>query len=105
MPLSYYDWIYGITQLAAGFLAVFAGIICISMLRMGKTRMLRAWRPLLIALLLFTAGQVIGGLRTFGVVPSTGVWSFAVHILVSGILAFMIVALVIQLQVNRGWLR
>ena len=103
MVLTFYDWVYGITQLAAGFLAIIGGFITISMLRESKGRELRAWRPLLISLLLFIVGQVVGGLRTFGILPSTGFWSFLVHILVSGILALMIAALLIQLQINRGW--
>jgi hypothetical protein len=60
---------------------------------------------MILGILLLIAGQIIGGLRTFGVLPYAGVWSFIVHVLVTGILGFLISALLIQLQVNRGWLR
>ena len=103
--LTFYDWIYGVTQLAVGFLAVIAGIICLSMLQSSKHRELRAWRAVLIGLFLFICLQVIGGLRTFGMIPNTGIWLFIVHVLVSGILGLLILAITIQLQVNRGWLR
>jgi hypothetical protein len=103
--LTIYDWIYGVAQLAAGFLAVIAGIICLTMLRSSRNATLRAWRPMLFGILLLIAGQIIGGLRTFGILPYTGVWSFIVHVLVSGILGMLICAILIQLQVNRGWLR
>ena len=103
--LSIYDWIYGSAQIGVGFLAIFAGVICALMISSTRVRHLRAWRPLLIALILFVVQQLIGGFRTFGILPSTGVFSFLVHVVVGGILAAFIVALVIQLQVNRGWLR
>jgi hypothetical protein len=103
--LSFYDWLYGVAQLAVGFLAIIAGFICISVFISSKSKTHRAWRPLMIALIFFVAGQVIGGLRTFGIVPNTGVWIFAVHVLVSGILALMIMSLTMQININRGWLR
>lgn len=103
--LTPYDWVYGVAQLAAGILALIAAFICVPLFLSGKSPQLRAWRPLTMALLLFILQEIIGGLRTFGILPSTGIWLFAVHVIVSGILALMIVALIIQLQVNRGWLR
>lgn len=103
--LSFYDWLYGVAQLAVGFLAVIAGFICISVFVGAKSKTQRAWRPLIIALILFVMGQIIGGLRTFGIVPNTGVWSYAVHVLVTGILGLLIMSLAIQININRGWLR
>lgn len=103
--LTFYDWIYGVAQIAAGVLAVIASVICIIVLRSSKTRILRAWVPLLFGIILFIIEQIIGGLRTFAIVPSTGIWVFIIHVLVSGILCMLIVALLVQLQVNRGWLR
>lgn len=103
--LTFYDWIYGVAQIAAGVLAAIAGIICIIVLRSSKTRILRAWAPLLFGIIFFISGQIIGGLRTFAIVPSTGIWLFIVHVIVSGILSMLIIALLVQLQVNRGWLR
>jgi len=82
-----------------------AAFICVPLFLSGKSPQLRAWRPLTLALLLFIIQEIIGGLRTFGIVPNVGIWLFIVHVIVSGILALLITALVIQLQVNRGWLR
>ncbi len=103
--LSFYDWLYGVAQLAVGFLAIIAGFICISVFVGSKSKTQRAWRPLIIALILFVMGQIIGGLRTFGIVPSSGIWVYAVHILVSGILGLLILSLAIQTNINKGWLR
>jgi len=103
--LTFYDWVYGIAQLAAGFLAIIAGVICLLMLRSSRASLLRAWRPLLFGLLFMITLQIIGGLRTFGVLPNTGFWKFSVHILVTAVLALLMGALVIQIQVNRGWLK
>lgn len=100
MVLSVYDNIYGIAQFSAGFLAIIAGLIAISLFHVShKQKNLRAWKPLIIALVLFAAVEVIGGLTAFGfALPS-----FLTHVLVSVLLAFVIAALVTQIHINRGW--
>jgi hypothetical protein len=100
-----YDWIYGVAQIAAGVLAIIGGGLSIEMFRSSAITEMRAWRFVLLGLIFFILEEIIGGLRTFGIVPSTGVWSFIVHVIVTGILGFLIAALVVQLQINRGWLR
>ena len=101
MVLSVYDFLYGIAQLAAGFLAVIAGIIALTMFRISHERSeLRAWKYLLSALIVFVVVEVIGGLGAFGV----HIAQFWTHVLVSLILFLVIIALLVQIHVNRGWL-
>jgi len=100
--LSVYDWIYGIAQLAAGFLAIIAGFIAISML--GKARqqkILKAWRFLLVAAILFAIEEVLGALKAFNVYSTPHL----THIVPSFILAFLIAALAVQINVNKGWIK
>ena len=59
MVLSVYDYVYGIAQLAAGFLAIFAGLLALTLFK-HATKQLRAWRYLLSALILFVIIEIIG---------------------------------------------
>ncbi|MBI2564949.1 hypothetical protein HYV79_03080 [Candidatus Woesearchaeota archaeon] len=100
--LTVYDWIYGIAQLAAVFMAVFAGGIALSLFDSARKRaVLRAWLFLIPALVLFTAEEIIGALVAFGVMKPN-MWT---HILPSGILLLLITSLIIQLSVSKGWLK
>jgi len=96
--LSVYDYIYGIAQLAAGFLAIIAGFIAVSLIRKAKKE-LRAWQYMLAALVLFVIVEVIGALHAFGfqVAP------FWTHVLVSILLFLVIIALVVQIHISKGW--
>ncbi len=105
MTFTLYEWLYGVAQIAAAVLAIIVGIICVPLFVKSKTATLRSWRLLTLALILFVIEQVIGGLRTFGVIPNTGFWVYSVHVIVSGILALLIAAIVVQIQINRGWVR
>ena len=99
MALTPYDWIYGITQLAAVFLSIVAGFIAISMFQQAaRSKYLAAWKPMLIALVLFVVEEILGVLRTFGI------WStpYLTHVVPSFILVFLIAALVKQINITRG---
>jgi hypothetical protein len=101
--LTAYDWIYGISQIAAVVLSLFVVIIGVTLFRVSfKKKQLRPWTFLLLALLFFTAEEVFGALKTFGILSDV---SFITHIIPSFIMGFLITALVIQIQVNKGWLQ
>lgn len=98
--LTTYDWVYGSCQLGSVVLSLVAGAIAISMLKQArKRRQLRAWPCLLWALVFFALEEVAGALKTFGV------WStpWLTHVIPSAILAFLIIALIIQIQVTKGY--
>ena len=100
MVLGIYDYVYGIAQLAAGFLAIIAGFIAISLFSTARKKSaLAAWRWILMALVIFTIVEVVGGLRTFGF----DIAPYWTHILTSVILALLIIALVVQIHLNKGW--
>ena len=100
MVLGIYDYVYGIAQLAAGFLAIIAGFIALSLLGAArKKKELSSWRWLLIALVVFVIVEVVGALRTFGF----DIAPYWTHILTSIILALLIIALVVQIHLNKGW--
>ncbi|MBW2978887.1 hypothetical protein KY304_02130 [Candidatus Woesearchaeota archaeon] len=99
--LSSYDWVYGIAQLAAGFLAIIAAIIAMTMFGKSNTKLLRAWKFLLIAVLVFAIEEVIGAMKTFGIY----VTPHLTHIIPGIILGLLITALIIQININRGWLK
>ena len=98
--LSTYDWIYGSGQIGSVVLSLIAGIIAITMLRQAhKRKQLRAWPYLLWSLVFFAIEELVGALKTFGI------WStpWLTHIIPGLILAFLIAALVIQIQVVKGY--
>jgi hypothetical protein len=98
MVLSIYDYVYGIAQMAAGFLAIFAGILALTLFK-HATKQLRAWKYLLIALVIFAIIEIIGALSAFGF----AIAPYWTHILVSALLLFFIAALMTQIHVNKGW--
>ena len=97
--LSTYDWVYGIAQLAAGFLSIIAAIIAISMFKKSEHKYLKAWKLLIPALLFFTIEEVIGSLKTFGIY----VTPHLTHIIPFFVLVFLIAALIVQMNILRGW--
>lgn len=94
---------YGIAQISAVVLSIVAGIIAASMLRAARrVKLLSAWQYLIPALILFVAVELVGALRTFGIwMPPV----YLTHVLASAIMGFLIAALVIQRQVNAGWVK
>jgi amino acid permease len=94
------SYIEGILKIANLFLALVAGGVALSMFTHAwKNRELRAWRPMIIALVLFGVQQILGALRAFGVYES----AYLTHINVSLLLAFLIYALVLQIGVVKGY--
>ena len=103
MVLTPYDWIYGIAQSSAAFLSIGVAILSISLFRISfQKKVLRAWAFLLFALLLFVAEEIFGALKTFGIVTKL---PFITHIIPSVILGLLITSLIIQINVNRGWMK
>ena len=94
-----YDWAYGISQIAAGFLAIVAGLLAIWVFGIVKphTR-LGAWRYLLVAVVLFTVEEVLGAFAAFGVYSTP----YLTHIIPGFILAFLIAAVIKQIYINKG---
>lgn len=99
MALGIYDWIYGSGQIGAVVLSIIAGFIAVSMFKQARKRkMLRAWKYMIVALVLFAVEEVFGILRTFGVYGNPWI----THVIPSFILAFLIAALAVQIQINKG---
>ncbi|MBI4016387.1 MAG: hypothetical protein HY363_01710 [Candidatus Aenigmarchaeota archaeon] len=96
---TFYDWAYGISQIAAGFLALVAGLLAIWIFGIIRPHsMLAAWRYLLAAVVLFTVEEVLGALAAFGIYSTP----YLTHVIPGFILAFLIAALVKQIYVNKG---
>lgn len=99
--LALYDWIYGVAQLAAAFLAVITGLIAVALFKVSqKHGELGAWKYLIAALVLFSIEEVLGALGVFGVYSTPHL----THVMPSFILIFLIAALSRQISINRGWL-
>ena len=94
--IAYFE---GILKIANLFLALVAGGIAISLFSHAwKNKELRAWKPMIIALVLFGVQQILGALRAFGIYES----AFLTHVNVSLLLVFLIYALVLQTGVLKG---
>src|SRR3990172_2760999 len=103
MALGVYDWVYGIAQLAAGFLAIIAGILALSMLKVShEKKILQGWRWLIWALVFFVLVEIVGGLNTFGI--SFGILGtpWLTHVLAGLVLIFLITALVTEAHIKEG---
>lgn len=98
MVLSLYDWIYGISGLASFFLAIVAVFLAIDLIRRTK-KQLKPWKFFLCALILFSLWEMLGALSTFGVIEH----SLLITILPSFFLALLLVSLVLQIQIAKGW--
>ena len=105
MTLTTVEWAYGISQLSAVFLALVAGGIALSLVKLARRQpLLRGWRYLVWTLVLFAVEEVVGALRTFGVVPSLHTeYAWITHIIPTFVLIFLIAALLNQININRGW--
>lgn len=98
--LTIYDWIYGSGQIGSVILSIFAGFIALTMFRHAhERRLLRAWRYLIWALVFFAIEELVGALKTFGI------WStpWLTHVLPGIILVLLIAAIIIQIQVTKGY--
>ena len=93
------SYIEGILKIANLFLALVAGGIAISIFTHAwRNKECRAWKALIIALILFAVQQILGALRAFGIYESP----YITHINVSLLLAFLIWALIAQIGVVKG---
>jgi len=98
--LSVYDWVYGIAVLVAVFLSIVAGFLAVSLFEKSSQRkVLGAWKPLIVALMLFAVEEVLGALKVFGVWKTP----YLTHVVPSFILVFLIAALIRQTNVTRGY--
>lgn len=89
----------GILKIANLFLAVVAAIIGIGLFKSSlKDKILIAWKPLSVVLVLFAVQQILGALRAFDIYESP----FLTHINVSLLLCFLIYALILQIIVVRS---
>jgi len=98
-----YDWIYGIAQFSASFLAIIAILISVSLFKSAwQLKIMGAWKYLLFALILFAFEEIAGGLKTFGVIAHL---PFITHIIPTFILGLLIAGLIVQIDIKRGWIR
>jgi len=100
--LTTYDWLYGIAQLSAAILSVIVGLIAAHFFILSsKRKNLAPWRFMAVALVLFAIEEILGTLATFGVFVTT----YLTHVVPTFILAFLIAALVTQININKGCLK
>ena len=92
------DFITGMLQIANVFLAVVAGVIASTIFKVSKKKLLKAWRPLVIVLILFAVEEIVGSLKSFGIFSTP----YLTHIIPSFILGFLIWSLVRQINISRG---
>lgn len=93
------SYIEGILKIANLFLALVAGGIALSIFSHAwRKKELRAWKALIIALVLFVVQMVLGALRAFNIYESL----YLTHINVSLLLGFLIWALILQIGVVKG---
>ena len=78
-------------------LSIAAGYVAITLFKVSEERKdLRAWTPLIIALIFFMIQSILGALRAFGIFSSP----FLTHIVPTIILGLVIFALAKQIQIN-----
>lgn len=89
------EFITGTLQITAATLSVVAGIIAISLFKVSHENVgLRAWKYLIIALVLFAIEEVIGALVSFKIINPT----FLTHVIPAGIVGFLIAALILEIN-------
>jgi len=93
-----YDWIYGISQLAAAFLSVAALTLTLVIYPLHKRPEHRAWNYVLVAIILFGIEAVLAALNAFGITSQP----LLAQTLPGVMLGAIIAALVVQLQANKG---
>ncbi len=91
------DYITGTLQIANVFLAIVAGFVAASLYKSSAKQEFRAWRLLVIALIIFSLEEVVGAIRSFGIYESP----FLTHVIPSLILGLLIWGLVVQIDVAR----
>jgi len=91
------DFVTGVLQIANVFLAIVAGLFAAGLFAISKEKQLRPWQPLAIALFLFAVEEIFGGLRSFSIYSNPWI----THVIPSFILAFLIWALILQLNLVK----
>jgi carboxylesterase len=85
----------GILQIAVVFLSIVAGILALSLFKSSfKKDSLKSWIPLIFALILFAAVEILGALRSFKIFETP----YLTHILPTFIMGFIIWALVVEIN-------
>lgn len=91
-------FIEGIFNIANVFLAISAGVIAASLFtRAWKQESLKAWRPLIFALIFFAVQEILGALRSFNIFSTP----YLTHIVPSIILGLLIASIVMQIDVTK----
>ena len=90
-------FIEGILKIANIFLAVVAGGIALTLFKISSKRnILKAWRYLIVALVLFAVQETLGALRAFNIYES----SYLTHVIPTIILVLLVLAL--SQQIRKG---
>ena len=93
------QYLEGILKVANLVLALIAGAIAISLIKVSKKRKeLNAWILLIVALVFFAIQEILGALRAFKIFES----SYLTHIVPTVILALLIIALIKQIDIQKG---
>jgi ABC-type transport system involved in cytochrome c biogenesis permease subunit len=92
------ELIEGVIKIANVFLALVAGFIALSLFKISHERKkLRPWKMLIIALVLLSLQEILGALRAFRIFESP----FLTHIVPTAILAFLLSALILQIEIVK----
>ncbi len=93
------QYLEGILKIANLLLAFIAGAIALSLIKKTRKRKeLGAWLMLIFALVFFAVQEILGALRAFQIFESL----FLTHIVPTVILALLIIALVQQINIQKG---
>ena len=93
--LQYLD---GILKIANLILALIAGVIGASLIKVSlRRKKLNAWVLLIVALVFFAIQMVLGALRAFKIFESP----YLTHIVPTFIMAFLIIALIMQINIQK----
>lgn len=92
------DYIVGLLKIANLLLALVAGVIAANLFRSTrKKKELKPWTYLIIGLILFVVQEILGALRAFQIFESP----YLTHIVPTILLAFLIIALIMQINIHR----
>ncbi len=92
------QYLEGILKIANLVLALVAGVMGISLIKISRKRKeLNAWVILIIALVFFAIQMIFGALRAFKIFESL----YLTHIIPTVILVLLIVALIKQMHIQK----
>ena len=88
-------YLEGILKIANLFLALVAGIIAISLIKLSrKSKNRNSWYLLIIVLILFAVQEILGALRAFSIFSNP----YLTHIVPTAMLMLLIWALILQIN-------